>query len=41
MKKVYEEIMSMLDNKQVISRKDRMAIKLFIKELMERLEDKK
>jgi hypothetical protein len=41
MKKAYEEIMSILDNKQSISRRDRAFIKIFIKDLMQRLEDKK
>ena len=41
MKKAYEEIMSILDNKQSISRRDRVFIKIFIKDLMQRLEDKK
>lgn len=41
MKKAYEEIMSILDNKQSILKRDRAFIKIFIKELMERLEAKK
>ena len=41
MKQLYGEVLSLLDNKKTLSRKDRLFIKVFIKDLMERLEKQK
>ena len=41
MKQLYGEVLSLLDNKKTLSHKDRIFIKIFIKDLMERLENKK